>query len=109
MARAAEELSDRVVLTSDNPRTESPQRILAEMRAGLRSPDDVAVIEDRAQAIDWAIRQAAPGDLVLLAGKGHEDYQIVGTTKLHFDDREQARAAQLRRREGVSYGNAHSQ
>jgi UDP-N-acetylmuramoyl-L-alanyl-D-glutamate--2,6-diaminopimelate ligase len=78
------------VVTSDNPRTENPEQILKDVVAGI--PDHVTplVIGDRAEAIATAIRNAQPGDGVLIAGKGHEDYQILGTEKIHFDDREQA-------------------
>ena len=92
----AAELADRVVITSDNPRTEDPQRILDDVVAGVPSGIDHLVEGDRAIAIAQAIALAQPGDLVLIAGKGHEDYQIVGTEKLHFDDREEAEKA-LRR------------
>jgi UDP-N-acetylmuramoyl-L-alanyl-D-glutamate--2,6-diaminopimelate ligase len=96
MASIAAELADRVVITSDNPRTEDPQQILDDVVAGLSSGIDYRVEADRAIAIAQAIAMASPGDLVLIAGKGHEDYQIVGTEKLHFDDREEAEKA-LRR------------
>ena len=97
MASIASELADRVVVTSDNPRTEDPQRILDDVVAGLSSGIDYQVEVDRSIAIAQAIAAARPGDLVLIAGKGHEDYQIVGTEKLHFDDREEAERA-LRKR-----------
>ena len=97
MASIAAELADRVVVTSDNPRTEDPQRILDDVVAGLSSGIDYQVEVDRSIAIAQAIAAARPGDLVLIAGKGHEDYQIVGTEKLHFDDREEAERA-LRKR-----------
>ncbi len=88
--------SDVVVVTSDNPRTEDPDAIIAEIVAGIgsgRGDTELAVIENRREAIHHAIGVARTGDLVLIAGKGHEDYQIVGTTRSHFDDREEARAA----------------
>ncbi|AFY34411.1 UDP-N-acetylmuramoyl-L-alanyl-D-glutamate--2,6-diaminopimelate ligase [Calothrix sp. PCC 7507] len=93
MGKIAAELADVAVVTSDNPRTEDPERILQDVLAGI--PDTVTpiVISDRATAIRTAILQAQPGDGILLAGKGHEDYQILGTEKIHFDDREQAREA----------------
>ncbi|YAF93935.1 MAG: UDP-N-acetylmuramoyl-L-alanyl-D-glutamate--2,6-diaminopimelate ligase [Nodularia sp. CChRGM 3473] len=93
MGKIAAELADVAVVTSDNPRTEDPERILQDVLAGI--PDTVTpmVICDRATAIRTAILQAQPGDGVLLAGKGHEDYQILGTEKIHFDDREHARDA----------------
>lgn len=93
MGKIAAELADIAVVTSDNPRTENPEQILKDVVAGI--PDRVTplVIGDRAQAIATAIKNAQPGDGVLIAGKGHEDYQILGTEKIHFDDREQARIA----------------
>jgi UDP-N-acetylmuramoyl-L-alanyl-D-glutamate--2,6-diaminopimelate ligase len=93
MGKIAADLADLVVVTSDNPRTEDPARILQDVIAGIDRQSGVEVIADRAQAIARAIAMAAPGDGVLIAGKGHEDYQILGTEKIHFDDREQARAA----------------
>lgn len=97
MARIAVEKSDLTILTSDNPRTESPAAILAEMRVGAEEVDPEArrhlVCEDRAAAIRLAIREAVAGDLVLIVGKGHETYQIVGRERRPFDDREQARLA----------------
>ena len=98
MGRIAAELADAVAITSDNPRTEDPEQILQEIVAGIpdsnnRRAKSVTVVCDRAQAIRTAIQQAQTGDGVLIAGKGHEDYQILGTEKIHFDDREQARAA----------------
>jgi UDP-N-acetylmuramoyl-L-alanyl-D-glutamate--2,6-diaminopimelate ligase len=96
MGGIAAEGSDLVVVTSDNPRTEDPAAIIDEIVAGVEAAGGgtkLAVIEDRREAIAHAVGEAGPGDLVLIAGKGHEDYQIVGTAKLHFDDREEARAA----------------
>ena len=93
MGKIAAELADIAVVTSDNPRTEDPQRILEDVLAGIDPQTHPIVIGDRAQAILTAILQAQPGDGVLIAGKGHEDYQILGTEKVHFDDREQARSA----------------
>ncbi|HET7499977.1 MAG TPA: UDP-N-acetylmuramoyl-L-alanyl-D-glutamate--2,6-diaminopimelate ligase [Kofleriaceae bacterium] len=83
-------LADLAVVTSDNPRTEDPRAIIDQILAGVPRP--FAVDADRARAIRAAIEEAVPGDVVVIAGKGHEDYQIVGTTKHHFDDREQAAA-----------------
>ncbi|WP_018132740.1 UDP-N-acetylmuramoyl-L-alanyl-D-glutamate--2,6-diaminopimelate ligase [Effusibacillus pohliae] len=90
MARIAVEYSDLAILTSDNPRTEDPERILDDMEAGLADVfrDRYVRLTDRTEAIRHAIRQATAGDVVLIAGKGHETYQIIGTTKYHFDDRE---------------------
>jgi UDP-N-acetylmuramoyl-L-alanyl-D-glutamate--2,6-diaminopimelate ligase len=93
MGKIAAELADRVVVTSDNPRTEDPAQILKEVVAGITRTEGVEVIADRAAAIAHAIVIARSGDGVLIAGKGHEDYQILGTEKIHFDDREQARTA----------------
>ncbi len=93
MGKIAADLADVAVVTSDNPRTEDPQRILEDVLAGIPLEVNPIVICDRAQAIKTAILEAQPGDGVLIAGKGHEDYQILGTEKVHFDDREQARNA----------------
>ena len=93
MGKIAAELADVAVVTSDNPRTEDPERILQDILEGIPESVEPIVISDRATAIHTAILQAAPGDGVLIAGKGHEDYQILGTEKIHFDDREQAREA----------------
>ena len=100
MAAVAAELADRVVVTSDNPRTEDPQQILADVVAGLPAQTAMVVEGDRALAIAQTIAEAQPGDLVLIAGKGHEDYQILGTTKVHFDDREHAETALRQRLSG---------
>jgi UDP-N-acetylmuramyl tripeptide synthase len=118
MGELAARLSDFVVLTSDNPRTEDPLAILNEIEVGAkgagfeklqisaRSFEDrergtanlkgetrrgYCVESDRREAIRIALRVARPGDIILIAGKGHEDYQILGTKKIHFDDREVAR------------------
>ena len=97
MGKIAADLADVAIVTSDNPRTEEPRRILDDILTGI--PDTVKpVVEgDRATAIARAIAMAQPGDGVLIAGKGHEDYQILGTEKIHFDDREQARTALAQR------------
>jgi UDP-N-acetylmuramoyl-L-alanyl-D-glutamate--2,6-diaminopimelate ligase len=93
MGAIAAQLADRVVVTSDNPRTEDPQSILNDVVAGISAGTDLVVEADRARAIALGIAAAEPCDLVLIAGKGHEDYQILGTTKIHFDDREEAERA----------------
>ena len=93
MARAAEDGADRVVVTQDNPRTEAPDRIVADLMAGFRRPDDVVVLNDRAEAIAYAAAQAAPGDVVVVAGKGHETTQDIGGVKRPFDDRRVLRDA----------------
>lgn len=97
MGAIAAELADWAIVTSDNPRTEDPERILQDVLTGIPETANPTVICDRAEAIRTAILQAQPGDGVLIAGKGHEDYQILGTEKIHFDDREQARAALAQR------------
>lgn len=97
MGKIAYDLSDVAIVTSDNPRTEDPQRILDDILEGIPVTLPMEqVVCDRAEAIRAAIGQAQPGDCVLIAGKGHEDYQILGTEKIHFDDREQAREALAR-------------
>ena len=93
MAAIAARLADQVLVTSDNPRTEDPEQILKDVVAGIPEGTPLRVDVDRAQAIAEAIAKAQPQDLVLIAGKGHEDYQILGTTKVHFDDREEAEKA----------------
>ncbi|MGL5106003.1 MAG: glutamate ligase domain-containing protein, partial [Plesiomonas shigelloides] len=90
MGALAEQLADRVVITDDNPRTEDPQAIVADILAGLVAPGVAQVIAGRAEAVTAAVMNAAPNDVVLLAGKGHEDYQIVGQRKLDYSDRETA-------------------
>jgi UDP-N-acetylmuramoyl-L-alanyl-D-glutamate--2,6-diaminopimelate ligase len=105
MGRAAWRLSDVVVVTSDNPRTESPSTIIDQILTGIDRAENVGgtleVIGDRREAIIAAVAMAEPGDTVVIAGKGHEDYQIVGKDKHHFDDREEAREAIRRRNAGV--------
>ncbi len=89
MARIAADGASMVILTSDNPRTEDPEAILAQMREGLRAGDRYVSIVRRDEAIRTAVMLAKAGDIILLAGKGHETYQIIGTEKHHFDDRQQ--------------------
>ena len=108
MGEVAGRLSDVVVLTSDNPRTEDPDQILTETEPGLRRTgmtreesnrvrgadsltDSYMVIADRRRAIRRALDEAQAGDVVVIAGKGHEDYQIIGTARAHFDDAEEVR------------------
>ena len=95
MAQEAANRSDRVIITSDNPRHEEPQDIIADMLAGLDEEQmaKVVSITDRREAIRAAAMMAAPGDVILVAGKGHENYQDVKGVKHHFDDHEEVRAA----------------
>ena len=104
MGRLAAELSDVVIITSDNPRSECPERIIDEIAAGVREmagcAPQVSTEPDRTTAIAAAINMAQADDLVLIAGKGHETYQLLGDRRIHFDDREVARQA-LRSRLGA--------
>jgi UDP-N-acetylmuramoyl-L-alanyl-D-glutamate--2,6-diaminopimelate ligase len=112
MGAVAAKLSDLVIVTSDNPRSEEPERILEEIRRGIVMPADrmapkgqqrgtpSLAIVDRREAIEKAIKDARPGDLVLIAGKGHEKYQVIGDRTVPFDDVEVARSALARRRSG---------
>jgi UDP-N-acetylmuramoyl-L-alanyl-D-glutamate--2,6-diaminopimelate ligase len=96
--------ADVAVVTSDNPRSEAPEAIIATVAEGVCASGKEPVVEvDRRRAIDWAVHSAAPGDIVLVAGKGHEDYQLVGNVKHPFDDRIEARRA-LAARRGSSGG-----
>jgi len=88
MGAMVERFADRVVLTDDNPRTEDPHQIAADILAGIRQPGAVHVEHDRARAIAWAMQQAHSGDVVLVAGKGHETVQVIGTRAVPFSDRE---------------------
>ena len=112
MGAVAARLSDLVIVTSDNPRSEEPERIIDEIRRGIVTPGDRVAsnarkgtaslaIVDRREAIERAIRDARPGDLVLIAGKGHEKYQAIGDRTLPFDDVAVAREALAKRRTGV--------
>ena len=95
MAKAATKFSDYIILTSDNPRTENPIKILADIEKGLIAEkypfDKYIIIADREKAIRYGMRLLKKGDSLLIAGKGHETYQIIGTEKTHFDDREVVR------------------
>ena len=92
MGSIAEDIADKVILTSDNPRSEDPQQILSDILAGFRSTDNVIVEADRAAAaIKIAAEIADKNDVVILAGKGHETYQILKDNTIHFDDKEEAK------------------
>ncbi len=101
MGEIAGRLADFTILTSDNPRSEEPEKILDEIEAGMRAVDAAryARIADRRQAIATAIAGASPNDVVVIAGKGHESYQVVGDQISHFDDREEAEIALKKRNE----------
>ena len=94
MAQAAVAFADAAVFTDDNPRTEAPLTIIGEMLAGLANPEQAIVRQPREAAIHYALAQLQAGDAVVIAGKGHEDYQIIGTEKQHFSDQEVVRAWQ---------------
>ena len=93
MAAIAVKYATTAIFTSDNPRTESPEAILDDVVAGVGTAKNYLRITDRREAIRTAAMLAQPGDIILIAGKGHEDYQIIGTEKHHFDDREEIRNA----------------
>jgi UDP-N-acetylmuramoyl-L-alanyl-D-glutamate--2,6-diaminopimelate ligase len=86
MGRIAARLADDIILTDDNPRTEDPALIVADILKGTTEAPSVIVEHDRAHAIQLAVRRSHPGDVVLIAGKGHEDYQIYGTVRRPFRD-----------------------
>ena len=90
MAAVAVKLSDRVILTSDNPRNEDPDEIIRQMKTGVPAEDQgkVLSITNRREAIRTAVALAKKGDIILLAGKGHENYQEINGVKNHFDDKE---------------------
>jgi UDP-N-acetylmuramoyl-L-alanyl-D-glutamate--2,6-diaminopimelate ligase len=100
MGEIAARLADRIYVTSDNPRTEDPQVILQDILAGIPTTAKPLVEIDRRLSIQMAIANAQPGDTIAIAGKGHEDYQILGKQKIHFDDREEAQIA-LKQRLGI--------
>jgi UDP-N-acetylmuramoyl-L-alanyl-D-glutamate--2,6-diaminopimelate ligase len=91
MGRVASELVDYAIITSDNPRTEDPGTILDQVRAGFDADDACSLVEDRREAIAHGLAMAESGDIVLIAGKGHENFQDFGTRVVPFDDRAVAR------------------
>jgi UDP-N-acetylmuramoyl-L-alanyl-D-glutamate--2,6-diaminopimelate ligase len=99
MGRVAWSQADQLIITSDNPRTEDPLQIMSQILSGIADPSQVLTEPDRARAIERAVLAADPDDLVLIAGKGHEDYQIIGSSKIHFSDSEQAYSALEKRKE----------
>ncbi|TKJ39462.1 MAG: UDP-N-acetylmuramoyl-L-alanyl-D-glutamate--2,6-diaminopimelate ligase [Planctomycetes bacterium B3_Pla] len=106
MARVAEQLADFIIVTSDNPRTEDPDDIISDVVAGFDSSESRTIIvePDRKKAIELAIGAAETDDIVLIAGKGHEDYQIIGSQKFHFSDKEIAEECIERRNGGSGIG-----
>ncbi|MBE0572419.1 MAG: UDP-N-acetylmuramoyl-L-alanyl-D-glutamate--2,6-diaminopimelate ligase, partial [Ignavibacteriaceae bacterium] len=90
MGKIATELSDQVIVTSDNPRNENPSAIIEEIRSGI-TKDNYQVIEDRESAIAEAIKKSGKYSVILIAGKGHEDYQEIGHVRHHFSDKEVAK------------------
>ncbi len=91
MGSVAEELSDQVYLTSDNPRNEPPEQIITDIRNGMKGLVPIEIEPDRSLAIKNAILNAKPEDIILIAGKGHETYQEIGQSKLPFSDRQLVR------------------
>ena len=90
MGRVAAKLADFSVVTSDNPRTEDPMKIIAQIEEGVKEhTSSYVVIENRREAIYYAMDHAGKGDVIILAGKGHETYQEIGHQKFHLDDREE--------------------
>jgi len=100
MARVVERLADRIVVTTDNPRNEDAGGIISDIAGGFADKERATIIEDRAAAIAWAINNAAPADVILLAGKGHENYQLVGDRRRDFSDYGMAAANLLARLPG---------
>jgi UDP-N-acetylmuramoyl-L-alanyl-D-glutamate--2,6-diaminopimelate ligase len=92
MGAIAEQLADEVILTDDNPRAEDPAQIIAAIRAGMQAPERATIIADRALAIRTALARAHAGEVVLVAGKGHEDYQLIGGERRAFSDLNIARS-----------------
>ena len=90
MAKVAEQLADFIIVTSDNPRTEEPMAIIEEIVAGFENPHSqkIAIEPDRKKAIELALKVTAKNDIVLIAGKGHENYQIIGEQKFDFSDKD---------------------
>jgi UDP-N-acetylmuramoyl-L-alanyl-D-glutamate--2,6-diaminopimelate ligase len=103
MGEVAGKLADVVIVTNDNPRSEDPQAIADAILPGVAKAGATPIVElDRHAAIERAILEASAGDVVLLAGKGHEPYQILGPRTIAFDDREEAKAALAKRRARAS-------
>ena len=89
MGKISGENADITIITSDNPRTEDPMTIIEDIKSGVISSNIIEIIPDRSEAIKHAVKISRANDLILVAGKGHENYQITGTEKIHFDDSEE--------------------
>ena len=90
MAKSAESLADKIIITNDNPRTEDANNIIEDIFEGLNNKDDVIILQDRFEATKYALDNSSKDDIILIAGKGHEDYQIIGDKTVHYSDRETA-------------------
>ncbi|WP_047048516.1 UDP-N-acetylmuramoyl-L-alanyl-D-glutamate--2,6-diaminopimelate ligase [Vibrio mexicanus] len=90
MASIAEQFADQVIMTDDNPRSEDPATIVEDMKKGLKQPDNAYILHSRYEAIEFALNHANENDIILLAGKGHEDYQVMANETIHYSDRESA-------------------
>lgn len=90
MAVTAEQFADKIIISDDNPRSEDPALIVKDMLAGLSEPEVAFVEHDRFQAVKFALEKAGNNDIILLAGKGHEDYQVLKDKTIHYSDRESA-------------------
>jgi UDP-N-acetylmuramoyl-L-alanyl-D-glutamate--2,6-diaminopimelate ligase len=106
MGAIAARLADYTVLTSDNPRGEKPEAILDDIEAGMRGATNYARITDRREAISDTIADASDDDVIVIAGKGHEPYQVIGDQIIHFDDREEAERALQTRQEKIAFKSA---
>ena len=95
MGSIASDWADQVYLTSDNPRSESPEKIISDIAQGIGKGCQTRIIADRREAIEEALGEAVPGDLVVIAGKGHESVQEVGESVIEFDDRQVAQSVLL--------------
>jgi UDP-N-acetylmuramoyl-L-alanyl-D-glutamate--2,6-diaminopimelate ligase len=100
MAKAAEQFADFIIVTNDNPRTEEPMAIIEEIVAGFENPysQKIAIEPDRKKAIELALKAAVENDIVLIAGKGHENYQIIGKQKFDFSDKDIAEEFLIKRK-----------
>jgi UDP-N-acetylmuramyl tripeptide synthase len=101
MGEIAEQFADRIILTDDNPRNEAGDEIVQHIRSGMRDPRSALVIRDRAEAIDHAIKEAAEGDVILVAGKGHENYQESNGARSIFSDANHVRLGLKSRSNGM--------